>query len=163
MDDKKIIKIEIISTRYESDESLFSEQSDGQDEIICPKSSDAKPEVTQVKTEGVLCYSQDRVELFYDETELCGMEGSHTSISFDKTQPHIITKIRTGMVSATLVFEEGQRHHCVYKTPFMPFEVCVRSIKVKNLFLSGGLIELDYIVEIRGARAERTNLSIRVF
>ena len=45
----------------------------------------------------------------------------------------------------------------------MPFEICVFTKSVKNTLLQDGVIELDYIVEIRGAQAERTQFKIEVF
>ena len=75
----------------------------------------------------------------------------------------IVTMTRDGIVSATLVFEEGKRHHCIYKTPIMPFEVCVKTKTVTNNLEVNGELELDYIVEIRGAKAERTKLQMTYF
>ena len=70
--------------------------------------------------------------------------------------------IREGVVSTALVFETGKRHHCVYQTPFMPFEVCVYTKKVENHIVDGGYLELDYMIEIRGARAERTQFRMEL-
>ena len=44
----------------------------------------------------------------------------------------------------------------------MPFEVCVRTLDVKNELAQKGTLFIDYIVEIRGARAERTRFSMTV-
>jgi uncharacterized beta-barrel protein YwiB (DUF1934 family) len=90
------------------------------------------------------------------------MEGSTTTVTFLKSDPSVITMIREGVVSATLVFENEKRHHCLYQTPFMPFEVCVRTIKVSNSLLGLGALTLDYVVEIRGAKADRTKFSMQI-
>jgi uncharacterized beta-barrel protein YwiB (DUF1934 family) len=71
--------------------------------------------------------------------------------------------IRSGSVSTALVFEPGKRHFCTYKTPYMPFEVCVHTIKVDNRLLDAeGTLDLDYVVEIRGAQAERCRLHLEL-
>ena len=70
--------------------------------------------------------------------------------------------IREGAVSTALVFEAGKRHHSVYNTPFMPFTVCVHTLTVSNRLEDDGVIELDYIVEIRGAQAERTKFKLEL-
>ena len=70
--------------------------------------------------------------------------------------------IREGAVSTALVFEANKRHHCLYKTPFMPFQICVHTLKVDNRLLSDRYLDLDYIVEIRGAQAERTKFHIEL-
>ena len=70
--------------------------------------------------------------------------------------------LRDGAVSTVLVFESGKRHHCIYQTPFMPIEVCVHTLKVENRLLEEGYLNLDYIIEIRGARAERTKFRMEL-
>ena len=74
----------------------------------------------------------------------------------------MVSMIREGVVSTALVFEAGKRHHCLYQTPFMPFEVCVYTKKVENRLLDEGYLELDYMIEIRGARAERTQFRMEL-
>ena len=71
--------------------------------------------------------------------------------------------IRSGSVSTSLVFEQGKRHRCVYKTPYMPFEVCVHTLKVDNKLAAEKSLYIDYIIEIRGAKAERTKLQMTYF
>ncbi len=159
---KKDIKIYINSVRYEVEASLFSDTGDEELLFIPTDEGDAEPERTQIKSHGLLTVDGGRAEISYEETELTGMEGSRTVISYDVNDKGIVTMMRTGAVSTALVFEKGKRHHCVYKTPYMPFEVCVRTLEVRNDIDVSGCMELDYIVEIRGARAERTKFSIRI-
>ena len=120
----------------------------------------ADAEVLEVNTDGFISHEDGRIELSYDETELTGMEGSKTSISYKEDTPSLITMVRSGSVSTALVLESGKRHHCVYKTPYMPFEVCVHTVKVKNEIESAHSLFIDYIIEIRGAKAERTKLEL---
>jgi hypothetical protein len=42
----------------------------------------------------------------------------------------------------------------------MPFEICVRTLKVENDILNNGTLKLDYIIEIRGNKAERTKFEM---
>ena len=161
MKEKKDIRIFIDSERYEIEMSLFSEG----DELIALSDGEehSEPETMQIRTLGSLgVYDDGRVEIAYDETELTGLEGSRTCVSFDSGNIGTVTMLRTGAVSTTLVFEKGKRHHCVYSTPYMPFEVCVRTLDVKNELAQKGTLFIDYIVEIRGARAERTRFSMTV-
>lgn len=159
---QKEIRIHIISTNYEVEASLFGMDDDEmltEDEI----SAMLEPEKTEIKTFGTFTLTDDgRAEVCYKESEETGMSGSVTTLSFAPEHPEIVTMTRTGFVSTTLVFEKGKRHHCVYNTPYMPFEVCVKSIKVSNHIVAMGLLELDYFVEIRGAKAERTKFLMNV-
>lgn len=163
MSAKRDIKIFIKSERYEVDASLFSEELSQDILYAVAERESAEPEKMQIKTEGTFTVTDDgKVQISYDESELTGMEGSSTVVSFDMREPDTVTMIRTGAVSTTLVFEKGKRHHCVYSTPYMPFEVCVRTLDVANGLGDGGKLSIDYIVEIRGARAERTKFSMRI-
>ena len=107
-------------------------------------------------------YYRRHDELTYEESEITGMEGSRTSVIFDLDSPGLVSMIRNGTVSTALVFERGKRHHCVYNTPIMPFEICVRTIKVENDILEQGRLRLDYVIEIRGAKAECTKFELDI-
>ncbi len=157
------IRIYINSVRYEVEASLFSDDdSEALLELFDCEAGDPEPERTQIKTVGTFTVDGERAEIAFDETELTGMEGSKTSVSFDMSQPGVVTMLRTGSVSTALVFEKGKRHHCVYNTPYMTFEVCVHTLDIQNSIAEKGTVNIDYIVEIRGARAERTKFSMRI-
>lgn len=148
------VRIRIRSIRYEVEESLFSEETDELFKVEEDKESE--PEAIEIRSIGRATVEDGRCQIAYDETEVTGMDGSTTAISFLSEQPGIVSMIREGAVSTVLVFESGKRHHCLYNTPFMPFEVCVHTLKVENRLAEQGYLTLDYIIEIRGARAERT-------
>lgn len=153
------IRIKIHSVRFEVEASLFSDETDGE-EFAADR--EAEPETVEINTVGKLRLENGRVEVSYEETEVTGMEGSTTAVTYAKGQEGIVSMVREGAVSTVLVFEENKRHHCVYNTPFMPFQVCVHTLKVENRLLDEKYIALDYIVEIRGAKAERTKFRIDV-
>lgn len=140
---------------------ICSELAESAVEIKIPEEIAAgEPEVLEINTDGFISREEGRVEFSYDETELTGMEGAKTAISFCEDEPALVTMVRTGSVSTALVFESGKRHHCVYKTPYMPFEVCVHTVKVENDIKENHSLFIDYIIEIRGAKAERTRLEL---
>ena len=162
---KQNIRFRINTTYYEVEESLFSGGEEGGQEVggwYGKAATTPEPESMEILSEGVLCEGAERVELSYDEGELTGMEGAQTSIYFRREEPGIVSMSRGGTISTTMVFEQGKRYHCVYKTPYMPFEVCVRTLKVRNDLLTEGRLYLDYVIEIRGAKAERTKLLLKV-
>lgn len=113
-------------------------------------------------TEGRLLTTANEVKLLYEESELSGMEGSVASLTFLREVPGVLTLTRSGEVNTALVFEQDRRHICVYHTPFMDFEVCIKSFLVRNALLESGRVDLDYIVEIHGAKAERCRMTITV-
>ena len=159
----KEIRIKIRSERYEVAASLFSgEDREGELTLRAPDTADEAPEIIEINTIANLRDDGERVEISYEETEATGMEGSSSTVSFVRTESGIVSMARSGMVSTLLTFEAGKRYHCVYKTPYMPFEICVRTIKVENLLMTMGTLDLDYVIEIRGARAERTKFRMQI-
>ena len=165
----KQIRMKIKSTRYEMPELLFAQAvSEAAEEMPEIKISEEMLSVADgdemvINTDGELSTEDGRVSFSYDESEITGMEGSKTVISYAEESPSLVTMIRTGSVSTSLVFEQGKRHHCVYKTPYMPFEVCVHTLKVDNKLDTEKTLYIDYIIEIRGAKAERTKLQMTYF
>lgn len=155
-------RIKILSELYEVEASLFTEEVSDEEFFSRAEDQTVEADIVEINSLGVFNDDGERVSVSYEETEATGMEGSATSVSFLKKDPSIVTMTRDGIVSATLVFEEGKRHHCIYKTPFMPFEVCVCTKKVVNRLQEDGSLDLDYVVEIRGAKAERTKFKMQI-
>lgn len=164
---KKSIRIKLTSLREASNDhffdSLLEDEVDMFEEHELHIEEEEPEGPIEMYSEGELYITDERVIIAYDESELTGMEGSHTQVRFERTQAGLVTMMRSGSVNTILVFEEGKRHICAYETPFMPFEICVFTKSVNNTLLEDGKIELDYIVEIRGAQAERTQFKIEIF
>ena len=152
----KKVRIRILSDRYEVEGSLFEGRT-----VSEPRVPHA-PEHAEMTVEGNYLDNGTRVSITYKESELTGLEGSVATVSFQKNDPGVISMLRSGSVKTALVFERGRRHHCVYQTPIMPFEVGVYTKKVHNGIEKEGVLEMDYTVEIRGAQAERTKFQMRV-
>ena len=158
---EKDVRIKIHSELYDVDESLFSSDEIDFDNLSLSKES-PEPDVVDINTLGKYVDDGERISISYDESEATGMEGSITTITFLKSTPSIVSMIRAGAVSATLVFENEKRHHCIYNTPIMPFEVCVRTIRISNALIVSGKLNIDYVVEIRGAKADRTKFTMQI-
>ena len=159
--DKKEVRIRIRSERYEVEESLFSGEL-GDELSVQSFDAENAPEIIEINTVGYYRVKDGHIEISYEETEATGMEGSVSSISYMRSQEGIVTMTRSGAVSTVLTFEAGKRYQCVYQTPFMPFQICVRTLKVNNLLSTLGTLELDYVIEIRGAKAERNKFSMQL-
>lgn len=102
------------------------------------------------------------VEVSYTEDE--SMDDTNTVIRFDPAREREVSIYHTGGVVSALVCEEGVRHITVYQTPIAPFEIALYTKKCRGGFTysMGGVMELDYIVELRGADLQRTILKIEV-
>ena len=175
----KRVRIRLRFHRHTSRVHLFEEILNGDGpfsgtslgDALSPFSAMEEEDITEEKevqpaeilSDGRLRLTPDIFSLSYEETELTGMEGSDTQISFHRNQPGLISMLRNGTVNTALIFEEGRRHICSYQTPLMPFEVCVYTRAVDNRLLSDGILLLDYVVEIRGAEAEHCYLELNVW
>ena len=167
---RRNVMINIETTRHTLNRSLFgangapAEEEPVGDGWDMPEEDGGNelPESFEILMEGRLVTTTHRVELLYEESELTGMEGSVTSIGFDRACPEVISMMRTGLVSTGMVFEKGKRHMCIYRTPISEFEVCVYAKNVDNRLLTDGVLLLDYIVEIHGAQAERCRMTLTV-
>jgi uncharacterized beta-barrel protein YwiB (DUF1934 family) len=105
----------------------------------------------------------ETITIAYDESELTGMEGSHSTVVFRTSESGLVHLIRSGPVSTALTFLAHHRAICTYNTPYMVFQVAVHSLAVDNSLLTDGVLKLDYIIEIRGACAERCHMTFRLF
>jgi len=103
----------------------------------------------------------DTYTLTYEE-ETEGMGGVFTEVKFDTNKPEEISISRTGAIDAFLFFEKGKRHVCVYNTGIMPFEICVYAKDVDNRLLSDGVLEITYLIEIKGACAQKTVMKMEI-
>lgn len=127
--------------------------------------TDNEPERIEFTTDGTLSDNGKRIELSYEESELCGMAGSRTTLLFDKVSPGLITMVRTGTYSTSLVFNAAdRRQRCMYDTGILPpFELCVLTRKIDNcLSFEGGSLALDYIIEMHGVKTEFNSLLLEV-
>ena len=133
-----------------------------------PKESNATegdgPQGTiEINTEGTVESIDGNLVFSYDETELTGMEGASTSVSFREDDTGIVTMMRTGTVRTVLVFEEGRRNICAYETEFFPIELTVHTYVLKNsLTSSGGELYIDYVLEMQGGAFERSRFRMDV-
>ena len=90
------------------------------------------------------------------------MGGVFTEIKFDINKPKEISISRTGALETFMYFDEGKRHICVYNTGIMPFEICIYSKMVDNRLMTHGYLEILYLIEIKGACAQKTVFKMEV-
>lgn len=122
-------------------------------------------------TEGLLTITPDggytespssTVAVSYDETELTGMEGARSTITYRTADRGLVTMLRTGLVSTVMTFKAHHRAICCYETPYMPFFIGIHALTVDNRLDTDGELRLDYIIEIRGGRAERCEMTMKI-
>lgn len=132
------------------------------DDVTPPAGTPARVEPQEIEMTAEGSYHDDghRVTVSYREGELSGLGNVKTTLFFQKNAPRTVTMTRDGAVRTALIFEQGKRHICIYRTPLMPMEVAVKTRKIENTLEGNGKLHLDYVIEIKGADPERTELTL---
>lgn len=152
----KKVRVLIKTKQYKVKDTLF----DGAP--VTDAEIDNEPEELEMMMEGSYHDDGTRISISYREGEITGMKNTRTTLSFHKSEPMLISMIRDGSVRTALFFEEGKRHISLYETPFMPFELAVKTKRIKNRIEENGMLTLDYTVELKGASAEHTDFSLQL-
>ncbi len=152
---KKDITLKLVSTRFESDNPKTA--------AITPDSESAEPQRIEMFTEAVWQEEGNEVKISYNEGEESGMEGSVTSLIFDKNCRDTLTMFRTGLAGTTMVFSPGMRHNCVYNTSVIPFKMVLYTRTLVNRLPEDGTLEIDYVTDLAGSGRARTYLQMTVY
>ena len=153
---KSKIKITTIQTDYKG-KSIFERMAE---ELCITDTFSDMDESGMIETvlTGEIDLNDGVYTLSYEESEASGMDGVKTELAFKESTPKEISLARSGEVSSTMYFNEGKRDICVYNTGIMPFEICIFTRSVDNRLIEDGYLEIVYIVEIKGACAQKTIL-----
>lgn len=151
-DDISDDEVEDLNRKLELLLKLFADPDDEDDSIIFETSG---------TIERCVRTGRDVIEIKYVED--ASMDGTDTVIRYDVNNPGYLTISHSGGVISTLICERGVRHISVYNTPIMPFEIAVYAKKCDGFMtLDGGVLVLDYMLELRGADLQRTIMTIEV-
>ncbi len=175
---EKTVKIKICAeiydlTDYPGDgpddisEEYISRYLEGREADFEEEAPDApSDEPIEMTVEGI--FKKDdggNVTLSYPEPEENGMAGCDTVISFNAAEPDSVTMTRYGAISTALAFDlKNRRQMCSYDTGIIPIEFCICTKNVKNsIGEEGGILLLDYSIEMRGVPTERNRMVIEVY
>lgn len=134
-------------------------------EMVSPEMSDgADSDTIELTTDASMELSPDgRYTISYEETELSGMAGTVTKLTFLESDRTLLTVIREGTVNSTLVLEEGKFHTGLYETPVMPLDMTTRTHKLENTVTrEGGVIRANYSLRIGGVTATHNVMTAEV-
>ena len=125
--------------------------------IIRGEGEDAEKDNVRINSLGVMSFDGSRIEIVYDES--MGENGmAHNILSFDISEPGIVTLVREGAVSCVMTFSENGRYGGLYDMGFAAFDftVATRSISNKLSFEKGGVLLLDYNTELQGVAVQES-------
>ncbi|MGM9652259.1 MAG: DUF1934 domain-containing protein [Eubacteriales bacterium] len=133
------------------------------DQVLGPAPEEGEEDVTELTTAATLDVADGRLAIRYRESELSGMEGTTTEISFALAEPSLVTVLREGAVRCALILEAGKYHSGIYETPVMPLEVTTCTYSLSNsLTYEGGSLSADYMLRIGGITSTRTRLTAEI-
>ena len=96
----------------------------------------------------------------YRDTAATGFEGSETTLHVD---PDMVTMIRTGEYSSSLILEKGRRHTCHYGTPYGDLPLGINTTKLENgLTDTGGTLDFSFSLDLNANLFAATELKITV-
>ena len=125
--------------------------------IVRGEGEDAEKDNVRINSFGVMSFDGKRIEIAYDEA--MGENGmAHNNLSFDVSEPDIVTLVREGAVSCVMTFSENGRYGGLYDMGFASFDftVATRSISNKLNFEKGGILLLDYNTELQGVAVQES-------
>jgi uncharacterized beta-barrel protein YwiB (DUF1934 family) len=118
-------------------------------------------EVVELITPGKLQTLAGGYLITYKESRLTGMDGTETVL---KVEPKRVTMTRTGGVFSEMVFEQGRRHLSYYDMGVeggLAIGVNARRVS-SDLSELGGMIDLEYAVEIENKLSGHNKMEIEV-
>lgn len=105
-------------------------------------------------------HGTDGYLLSYEESELTGLEGTTTTFLVEKDK---ITLRREGSINSEMIFQVGQRHLCLYETPYGGFMLGVNTQRAwSDLDQNGGSLSIRYIMEVENERVGENSFEIHV-
>ena len=123
---------------------------------------DQAPEIIELVTEGSLLWENGGWDISYEESDLTGLAGVHTTF---RVEPGQVTLQRTGKLQSEMVFREGVPHESLYQMDFgaLLITVCAKQISAE-IGSAGGTVDLIYSIEIEqgGAGIVEYHLDIKV-
>ena len=124
----------------------------------------AEDEVIEMSTDATIRDDGKNIELKYKESEEMGMPNTTTSLIFTKDDPKKLNMVRTGENTAGFVFSDKQkRQRCAYNVAGFPMELCVCTRSIDNrVTMTGGTLDLDYVIEVQGVKTQRNRFSVKV-
>ncbi len=117
-------------------------------------------ELAEFSTEGRLDCHDGSGTLTYPESELTGMEGTVTTISFT---PEGAVLTREGSVTGRMDFSPGERNTFLYETPYGSATVGMETKRYSStLTEQGGTLEIEYVIDIDHAFVALNQMHIQV-
>lgn len=158
------VRVSVTSRQCDTAGAGLFKSADGADADFFEAAKDGVEESEYtMECDGLLTEDSGRLCLLYTEPPAEDGEKCQTEITFEADSPNCVTINRTGEARTSFVVKEATRTVSVYNTPFGPLEMCIWAKKVSNsIGTDGGVLTMDYTVELKGLTAQRTKMCVSV-
>ena len=114
----------------------------------------------ELMTEGQYEFSEDKITITYDESELTGFIGCVTTFT---VYPDYIILNRQGELNTDMIFDSDHRHVCHYDTPVGTMCLGIVTLDSKcDLDENGGHMEVHYLLDVDNIAFSRNSFIIDV-
>lgn len=111
-------------------------------------------------TEGEYHLDGDKSSISYLDSETTGFAGSQTTFI---VEPERITLTRDSWYGGDMVFEEAEKHHFLYQTPYGSMTMGIRTEHVSSrLDENGGSFKIKYALDVDNIIISRNSFNITV-
>ncbi len=124
---------------------------------------DTEPTVMNIFCDAEITDDGDNVYIEYGEHLSEDGEITQSKMIFAKKSPEMVSLVRTGEVTTSWLFSRGERYACSYNIDGMAFDFCIVTKALKNtLSLDGGVISVNYDMEVRGITISKNEYKLTV-
>ena len=117
-------------------------------------------EPIELQTPGKLGMIHDKQYLVYEESEMTGFPDTTTTL---KIWDHNVMVMRKGKVNMTLHYKEGEKHLCMYPTPYGNISAAIDTQKITYAFSDRkGRLQVDYTLDADNEHFIQNSLQIAV-
>ncbi len=114
----------------------------------------------ELVTEGKYEFTDEKIVISYDESELTGFIGCETTFTI---YPDYIILNRQGELNTDMIFDDTKRHECHYDTPVGSMFLGIVTLSTKReLTENGGHMEVHYLLDVDNRVFSRNSFIIDV-
>ena len=111
-------------------------------------------------TEGSFSRTKERAEISYNDSEATGFAGCRTKFI---VEPQRITLTRDSWNGGDMVFDESEKQHFLYQTPFGSLAMGIDTEQVAStLDAKGGKLYIKYALDVDNVIISRNSFNISV-
>ena len=120
----------------------------------------SEEEKFELITEGTFERAGEKAEISYHDSETTGFAGSQTTFI---VEPEKITLVRDSWYGGDMVFDEAEKHHFLYQTPFGSLTMGIATERVSSdIGDNGGNLQIKYALDVDNVIISRNSFNITV-